>query len=58
MEKNEDRKIKGLFFVKLPGPIFILILTLGLATINPVKGKESNPPNIVFMFEYDLGYAH
>jgi hypothetical protein len=55
--KNEDRKIKGIFFLNLPEPIFDLILTLGLATINPVTGKESNPPSIVFMFADDLGYA-
>jgi len=44
--------------VNLPRPISTLILTLGLATINPVTGKESNPPNIVFMFADDLGYVN
>ncbi|MDA7653970.1 hypothetical protein N8664_02160 [Verrucomicrobia bacterium] len=43
--------------MNLPRPIFILILTLGLAPINPVTGKESNSPNIVFMFADDLVYA-
>ncbi|MDA7631959.1 sulfatase-like hydrolase/transferase [Verrucomicrobia bacterium] len=36
--------------MNLPRPISTLILTLGLATINP--------PNIVFMFADDLGYAN